>query len=119
MNDEFRKKCTIIQVISRFKIFFLKFFFYFCVCYLSKVIECSTDGSCPCDVVLADHDPLGGTCGPRGVDQSSTVARLLTLDTPLNLVVWNILRGESGGEGGRRKKERESGGKDNNNFSYQ
>ena len=72
--------------------------------YICEVIECGTDGSCPCDVVLADHDPLGGTSGPRRVDQSSTVARLLTLNAPLNLIVRYILREEEGGE---REKERE------------
>ena len=76
--------------------------------YICEVIECSTDGSCPCDVVLADHDPLGGTSGPRRVDQSSTVARLLTLNAPLNLIVRYILRKEEGeGEGEERERERE------------
>ena len=76
--------------------------------YIGEVIECGTDGSCPRDVVLADHDPLGGTSGPRRVDQSSTVARLLTLNAPLNLIVRYILREGEGGER-ERERERESG----------
>lgn len=67
---------------------------------------------------MTDHNSLGVASGPRGIDQSSTVAWLLLLYTPLHLVIWDILgrqrrgEGESEAERERGKQRRGEGGRE-------
>lgn len=42
-------------------------------------------------VVMAQHHAFGGPCGPRGVDDDSTLVGLLAQDDPIQMYIWDAI----------------------------